>query len=233
MIKLDAMENPYTWPQELLDEWSGIMADTNVNRYPDPAANTLKERLREAMNIPQDMSIILGNGSDEIIQMIAMALSGPDKTVLSVEPGFVMYRMIAVFCGMKYVGVPLKEKDFSLDYDAIKQAITEHQPAVVFLAYPNNPTGNLFNREQLISIIKSAPGLVVIDEAYAPFTDESFIPLLGQYSNLLVMRKTARPNFCAKCNAISLTGPPAMTSFTPASAIERTAASIIFSSLFE
>ncbi len=192
MVKLDAMENPYTWPAELRQEWSQLIASTDVNRYPDPGASQLKQRLHAAMNIPADMSLILGNGSDEIIQMIAMALAGPGRTVLSVEPGFVMYRMIAVFCGMQYVGVPLKPEDFSLDMDALLQAIEEHQPAVIFLAYPNNPTGNLFDKQQLLEIIEAAPGLVVIDEAYAPFTDESFIPLLGRYPNLLVMRTVSK-----------------------------------------
>lgn len=192
LIKLDAMENPYTWPDALRDEWAALLRDIDVNRYPDPHASGLMPRLREAMGVPPGMGVLLGNGSDEIIQMIAMALAGPDRTLLSVEPGFVMYKMIAGFCGMKYVGVPLRGDDFGLDLPALLQAMAETEPAVVFLAYPNNPTGNLFQRDALLQVIEAAPGLVVIDEAYAPFTDASFMGELGGYDNLVVMRTVSK-----------------------------------------
>jgi histidinol-phosphate aminotransferase len=192
LVKLDAMENPYTWPDELRDEWAQLIRDTDVNRYPDPAARALTERLADTMGVPEGMRLILGNGSDEIIQMLAMALSGPGRCAMSVDPGFVMYRLIATFCGMQYVGVPLRAEDFSLDVAALKQAMEEHQPAVVFLAYPNNPTANLYDEQAIVEIIEAAPGLVVVDEAYAPFTDQSFMPLLGRYPNLLVMRTVSK-----------------------------------------
>jgi len=104
----------------------------------------------------------------------------------------VMYRMIATFCGMRYTGVPLLPDDFSLDLPALLQAMAEHQPAVVFLAYPNNPTGNLFDAQAVAEVIRAAPGLVVIDEAYAPFTDASFMPRLGEFDNLVVMRTVSK-----------------------------------------
>ena len=192
LVKLDAMENPYTWPQNLKDEWAGLLSQTDVNRYPDPSAAALTERLTETMQVPEGMRLILGNGSDEIIQMIAMSLASVGRCVMSVDPGFVMYRMIATFCGMPYVGVPLMPDDFSLDIPAMKQAMAEHQPAVVFLAYPNNPTANLYDEQAIIEIIEAAPGLVVVDEAYAPFTDESFMPRLGDYDNLVVMRTVSK-----------------------------------------
>ena len=192
LIKLDAMENPYTWPEELRDAWVGLLRTTDVNRYPDPTAQALSERLIEAMHVPAGMRVLLGNGSDELIQMIAMGLAGPSRSVLSVDPGFVMYRMIATFCGMRYTGVPLLPDDFSLDLPAVLQAMAEHQPAVVFLAYPNNPTGNLFDAQAVAEVIRAAPGLVVIDEAYAPFTDASFMPRLGEFDNLVVMRTVSK-----------------------------------------
>lgn len=192
LIKLDAMENPYTWPVELRDAWVEMLRGTDVNRYPDPTARALSERLVEAMGVPAGMRVLLGNGSDELIQMIAMSLSGPSRSVLSVDPGFVMYRLIATFCGMPYVGVPLFADDFSLDLAAVLQAMTEHQPAVVFLAYPNNPTGNLFDAQAVVDIIRAAPGLVVLDEAYAPFTDASFMSHLGEFDNLVVMRTVSK-----------------------------------------
>jgi histidinol-phosphate aminotransferase len=187
MIKLDAMENPYVLPQELRDEIALQVADAEINRYPDAGAHQLKSEIRRVSNLPPGMDILLGNGSDEIIQLLAMAVARPGAVLLSVEPSFVMYKMIATFVGMKYVGVPLGE-DFSLDRKAILDAIHREQPALVFLAYPNNPTGNLFDAAAIKQIIEAAPGLVVVDEAYYAFASDSFIPQLAHYDNLLVMR---------------------------------------------
>ena len=192
MVKLDAMENPYTWPEDMVSEWQEVLKSTDLNRYPDPASRSLQNKIRSAFSIPEDMGVLLGNGSDEIIQIIAMALSGSDRCVLAPEPGFVMYNMIARFVGMKYVGVPLNPDNFSLDMDAMAAAIQTHQPAVIFLAYPNNPTGNLFDAQQVQEIILMAPGLVVLDEAYAAFADDSFMNKLGQYSNFVVMRTVSK-----------------------------------------
>jgi histidinol-phosphate aminotransferase len=191
LIKLDAMENPYHWPESLREEWLALLGAAEINRYPHPQAPAVKAGLRRTMGIPEQMPLVLGNGSDELIQMIAMTVGGPERTILSVEPSFVMYRMIATFLGMRYLGVPLRA-DFSLDLPRLLAAIEQEQPAVIFLAYPNNPTGNLFAERELLQVIEAAPGLVVIDEAYAPFTDVSFLPRLGRYDNLLVMRTVSK-----------------------------------------
>ena len=190
-IKLDAMENPYTWPQWMIEAWLDTLREVSLNRYPDPGARQLRERLRACMQVPADMEILLGNGSDELIQMIALAVAQPGRVVLAPEPSFVMYRMIATLVGMDYVGVPL-DGEFQLDMDAMRVAIESHQPAVTFLAYPNNPTGNLFRADDIEAILKIAPGLVVVDEAYAPFTDASFLDRLGHHDNLLVLRTVSK-----------------------------------------
>ena len=163
------------------------MAQAAINRYPDPSAASLKAKIRAVTDLPGQMEILLGNGSDELIQLLALALNKPGAVLLGVEPSFVMYKMIAAFTGMRYVGVPLKP-DFSLDCTATLAAIAREQPALVFLAYPNNPTGNLFDAAAIRRIIEAAPGLVVVDEAYYAFASDSFIPLLAEYPNLLVMR---------------------------------------------
>ncbi len=186
-VKLDAMENPYRLSHELRSEIVEAVAAAAINRYPDPAAASLKEKIRGALDLPDGMDVLLGNGSDELIQLLAMALNKPGATLLSVEPSFVMYRMIATFTGMRYAGVPLAA-DFSLDLPAILSAIEREQPALTFLAYPNNPTGNLFPASAIDQIIKASPGLVVVDEAYYAFASNSFIPHLARYPNLLVMR---------------------------------------------
>ncbi len=186
-IKLDAMENPYPVPSALRDEIAGAVAAAAINRYPDPSAAALKDKIRGVLGLPDGMGVLLGNGSDELIQLLALALNKPGATLLGVEPSFVMYRMIATFTGMRYVGVPLAE-DFSLDLPATLAAIRREQPALVFLAYPNNPTGNLFPADAVMQIIEAAQGLVVVDEAYYAFASDSFIPHLARYPNLLVMR---------------------------------------------
>ncbi|KOR27157.1 histidinol-phosphate aminotransferase, partial [Achromatium sp. WMS1] len=136
LIKLDAMENPYIWPQNMRDEWSKLLQEVAVNRYPDPEATQLKQQLQTIFNIPDIASIMLGNGSDELIQIIALALGGPGRVVLSIEPSFVMYRMLATCTGITYIGIPLTATNFSLDTEAILIALKKYQPAVVFLAYP-------------------------------------------------------------------------------------------------
>lgn len=191
MIKLDAMENPYNLPASLQSEIANVAANAPINRYPDPNATGLKTALRKALDIPDAMSIMLGNGSDEIIQIIAMATSGQEATVLSVEPAFVMFRMISTFANMQYIGVPLNS-DFSLDLAAMLEAIDQYQPVVIFIAYPNNPTGNLFDIDAIVQIIQAAPGIVVIDEAYHVFADASVMNKLEQYPNLLLMRTLSK-----------------------------------------
>ena len=187
MAKLDAMENPYSLPRTLRDEIAQLVAEAAINRYPDAGAQLLKEKIRAVTPLPQGMEILLGNGSDEIIQLLALAVAKPSAILLGVEPSFVMYKMIATFTGMNYIGVPLTE-NFELDLPAMLNAIQQYQPAMVFLPYPNNPTGNLFDAESIHQIIAATPGLVVIDEAYYAFARDSFIPLLSRYANLLVMR---------------------------------------------
>ncbi len=195
-IKLDAMENPYQWPEAMVDEWLGLVKDVELNRYPDPSASQLKDSLRKSMAVPAGADILLGNGSDELIQMLLMALankdsSGKGSTVLSVDPSFVMYNMVATYTGMNYISVPLND-NFSLDVAAFITAIEQHTPAIIFIAYPNNPTGNLFDRSDLQKIINAAPGVIVIDEAYHAFANDSFMDKAGQTDNLLVMRTVSK-----------------------------------------
>lgn len=191
MVKLDAMENPYSFPRELREEIAQRLASAPINRYPDPEARALKTALRAEMCIPGEAEIMLGNGSDELIQIIALGLAKPGAVLLGLEPSFSMYPLIAAVAGLRYVGVPLN-KDFSLDLPAVLADIKSHSPAVIFIAYPNNPTGNLFPEAALLAIVKKAPGLVVIDEAYHAFAEASFLPHLKQFDNLIVLRTLSK-----------------------------------------
>lgn len=191
-IKLDAMENPYPLPQAVRTALANELAEAAVNRYPDAAARPLKARLRETLGMSDDQPLVLGNGSDELIQIIAMAVAGPEVTLMAPEPSFVMYRLLAEATGCRFTGVPVDREDFSLDLDAMLAAIERDQPAAVFLARPNNPTGNLFDRGAIERILVSAPGLVVIDEAYHAFAGDSYLPAVNEHDNLVVLRTLSK-----------------------------------------
>ncbi|MCZ7563039.1 MAG: histidinol-phosphate transaminase [Burkholderiales bacterium] len=191
MVKLDAMENPYRLPEALREEVGRLVSTLPINRYPDPAAPDLKARLREVFAIPGEAAVLIGNGSDEIIHIAAQALARPDAVLLAPEPSFVMYRMSAVLAGMRYVGVPLRP-DFTLDLDRFLAAMRATRPALVFLAYPNNPTGNLFAQEAVARIVAEAPGLVVLDEAYHAFAGRTFLDRVPSNPNLMVMRTVSK-----------------------------------------
>ncbi len=191
MIKLDAMENPYIWPAVAREAWADLLKDVPINRYPDAGAKMVKDGLRDVMAVNEGYDILLGNGSDEIIQMLAMAVAKPGATILAPEPGFVMYKMIATFCGLNYVGVPLTA-DFELDEAAMLSAIEAHNPELIFLAQPNNPTGNLWDETAVQNVIEAAQGLVILDEAYTAFTEADHLHLLEKYDHVLVMRTLSK-----------------------------------------
>ncbi len=187
LVKLDAMENPYRLPPALAAELGTLLAQAPVNRYPQADASVLKAAIREALAVPADCDILLGNGSDEIIQLLALAVAKPGAVLASIEPTFVMFRMIATFTGLRYASCALRA-DFSLDVEAVLAMLERERPAVMFLATPNNPTGNAFSRADIERIARAAPGLLVVDEAYYAFGDGSHLELAGRLPNLLVMR---------------------------------------------
>lgn len=191
MVKLDAMENPYSMPDAMRRGLAEVLARVDVNRYPEPTGRLLRESLARRMGVPAGMELLLGNGSDDLIQIITFALARSGAVMVYPEPTFVMYRMNAIFSGMKAVGVPLKP-DFSLDLDALLGAIATHRPAVVFLAYPNNPTGNLYGEADVEAVLRAAPGLVVLDEAYHVFARKTFLERLAEFPNLAVMRTVSK-----------------------------------------
>lgn len=192
LIKLDTMENPYYWPESMVEAWLEALRGVRINRYPDPKSRRLTEQLRAQWQVPADMAMVLGNGSDELIQLLALVFRGPGRVMLAPGPTFVMYRLSALAAGMDYVEVPLDARRFELPRTALLAAVERHQPALVFIAYPNNPTGNLFDHALLEELLRAAPGVVVLDEAYAPFAEASFMHRLGAHPNLLVMRTLSK-----------------------------------------
>src|SRR5690242_2134 len=179
LVKLDAMESPYGLPQPLQREIAEALSRVELNRYPDPTAPALVRRLRETMDIGAEYDILLGNGSDEIIHIIVQSIARRGAVVMAARPSFVMFGQYADFAGLEYVGVMLKP-DFRIDIGAFLEALDRDRPAVVFIAYPNNPSGNLFDEESVARIIAAAPGLVVVDEAYHAFARKTFMTRLAE-----------------------------------------------------
>jgi histidinol dehydrogenase len=191
LVKLDAMENPYRLPEALRVALATRLADALINRYPVPSYAGLKRAIVARLGVPAGYDVLLGNGSDELITMLCVATARPGAVMLAPVPSFVMYEVSAKLAGSRFVGVPLAP-DLSLDLPAMLAAIARHRPAIVFLAYPNNPTGNCFEAAQIEAILRAAPGLVVLDEAYQPFAIDSWMPRLPAYPNMLVMRTLSK-----------------------------------------
>ena len=191
MVKLDAMENPYPLPEQMRRQLAQVLANTELNRYPEPTGKKLRELIARKMQVPAGMELLLGNGSDDLIQIITMALARPGAVMMYPGPTFVMYAMNATFFGMRAVSAGLRE-DFSLDRQAFLAAMGEHKPALIYLAYPNNPTGVLYPEEDILAILHAAPGLVVLDEAYHVFAQKTFMQRLGEFPNLLVLRTVSK-----------------------------------------
>jgi len=190
-IKLDAMENPFRLPEALRRELGARLGEVAINRYPGARVDELRAALARHAALPEGYELMLGNGSDELISLLAMACDVPGATVLAPLPGFVMYEMSAALQGLRFVAVPLTA-DFELDEAAMLAAIAQHRPSIVYIAYPNNPTANLFDDAVIERVIEAAPGLVVIDEAYQPFASRTWMDRITRHANVLVMRTLSK-----------------------------------------
>ncbi len=177
MLKLDAMENPFSLPPDLQAALGERLGRLPINRYPADCIPALKHALAAYVDLPPGYALMLGNGSDELIALLALVCAKPGARVLAPEPGFVMYAMSAQLQGLGYTGVPLTA-DFEIDESAMADAIALEQPALVYLAYPNNPTANLWDDmviRRLIAQVRAYGGLVVMDEAYQPFASRTWL----------------------------------------------------------
>jgi histidinol-phosphate aminotransferase len=193
-VKLDAMENPHRLPAALQAELGQRLGALALNRYPGTRTDELRAALARHARMPEGCALMLGNGSDELISLLAMACDVPGAVVLAPVPGFVMYEMSAKLQGLRFVGVPLTA-DFELDEAAMLAAVREHQPAITYLAYPNNPTANLWDDgaiERIVEAVREHGGLVVMDEAYQPFASRSYLDRLPRHDHVLLMRTLSK-----------------------------------------
>lgn len=191
MIKLDAMESPYGIPEALRSDWLERLRTIDVNRYPAPDASELKAKLREVFQIPAELEIMLGNGSDELIQLVQMAVAGAGRKVMSPQPSFSMYEIIARYTRGEFVSVSL-DYNFKLSQKEWMDALKKYAPACVFFSHPNNPTGNLFSPSLIEETAASTDGLVVVDEAYQAYAEHTMMPLISKFENMLAMRTMSK-----------------------------------------
>jgi len=194
LLKLDAMENPFRLSDELQRELGERLGRVAINRYPVQSTADVVAALSKFVVLPAGCKMILGNGSDELIDMLSVACDVPGATLLAPLPGFVMYQMSAQLRGLNFVGVPLTAQ-FELDELAMLAAIEEHRPALIYIAYPNNPTANLFDEsivERIVAAVGRQHGLVVFDEAYQPFSSRTWMKRMGAHEHVLVMRTLSK-----------------------------------------
>ena len=194
LVKLDAMENPFRLPERLQRELGERLGRVAINRYPAGCVTDVIAALSSYVKLPTGCKLMLGNGSDELISLLALACDVPGASILAPLPGFVMYEMSAKLQGLKFVGVPTTAS-FELDEGAMLAAIETHRPTITYIAYPNNPTANLFDEgvvERIVAAVGRQNGLVVFDEAYQPFSSRSWMGKVAQYEHVLVMRTLSK-----------------------------------------
>jgi histidinol-phosphate aminotransferase len=194
LVKLDAMENPFRLPEHLQRALGERLGRVAINRYPVGCVADVIAALSSYVKLPTGCKLMLGNGSDELISLLALACDVPGATILAPLPGFVMYEMSAKLQGLKFVGVPTTAT-FELDEAAMLAAIEAHRPAITYIAYPNNPTANLFDEvtvERIVDTVGRQNGLVVFDEAYQPFSSRSWMGKVAQHEHVLVMRTLSK-----------------------------------------
>jgi histidinol-phosphate aminotransferase len=163
------------------------------NRYPDPEAKELRKVVGNYFGIPPG-NLLQGNGSDELISYLITTFGGP---VLYPVPSFSMYGIISQALGEKGIAVPL-DRSFDIDLETVLKTMRSQNPKLIFLSSPNNPTGNCFSSEKILKIIETSKGIVVVDEAYQPFSSQrGFLPLLKDYRNLVIMRTLSKIGLAA------------------------------------
>lgn len=188
-VKLHANENPFNLSEEIRDVISKKVSALDFNRYPDPDCEDLRQLIAERIGVDKEQ-IVLGNGSDELIQMIIMTFGGHKAPVIFPAPTFSMYRNIALSLGEEVNPVPL-DAFFEIVPSSMMEEVGRG-PSITFISYPNNPSGNCFSREVIEEIIDTSSGIVVVDEAYFDYSKKSFMDRLASSPNLIILRTLSK-----------------------------------------
>lgn len=186
-IKLNANENPYGLPEEIIEKILRKVKNLEFPRYPNANSVRLSEIVSSFWGLTKD-NIIIGNGSDELIDYLIKAFSEKGRRVITTAPSFAMYKIYSIINSSNFVQIPLGQGNFSLNEDKILEEAKKEDSSVVFIAYPNAPTGNYFAEDKITKIIEESGCLVVVDEAYFEFGEKTFVPLISQYDNLVILR---------------------------------------------
>ncbi|MFQ5451902.1 MAG: histidinol-phosphate transaminase [Nitrospinaceae bacterium] len=189
-IKLHANESPYPPPEELLRDFQESVREFQLNRYPDPDCQTLKKTISRMIQVPPD-HLVIGNGSDELIQLIMQVFCNEGDKILFPDPTFAMYSIIAKGLGLTPVPVPLNGR-WDVNSGCILETLEGAPPRVVFISYPNNPTGNCYSEDEIRKVIEGFQGIVVLDEAYFNFSGKTFIKDLRKHNNLVILRSLSK-----------------------------------------
>ena len=194
-IKLHANENSFPLPPEILKQFEDVFKSTELNRYPDPDCGSLKQTIAKRLNVaPENLAI--GNGSDELIQILLQVFCDPGETVGFPDPTFAMYSIIAQGMGLKSQTHPLDDQwDFKAE--PFLETLEASQARIAFLSYPNNPTGNCFSAAEVQKVIEKFSGIVVLDEAYHDFAGKSFLSELPKHNNLVILRSLSKIGLAA------------------------------------
>jgi len=186
-IKLNANENPHGLPEEIVEEILRKAKNLEYSRYPNANSVKLSETVSSFWGLTRD-NIVIGNGSDELIDYLIKAFSEKGRRIITTAPSFAMYKIYSIINGSNFVQIPLSQSNFSLNEDKILEEAKKEDSSIILIAYPNAPTGNYFAEDKIIKIIDKSDCLVVVDEAYYEFGEKTFVPLISQYDNLVILR---------------------------------------------
>ena len=189
-IRMEANENPFTINSSLKDRVLESISRISLNRYPDSLATDLRKQISAKSGIKPE-NIIVGNGSDELIQMLITAFCENEDKVLFPVPTFSMFGIIAKSFGVNTIEIPL-DSEWDIDLAEIKKSYEKNLPKIIFLSTPNNPTGNCFSENKILNIIEKTYSLVVVDEAYADFCGKTFIDQLKHSKNLIILKTLSK-----------------------------------------
>jgi len=185
-VRLNTNESPFPPPTAWVEELAAVAGRTAWNRYPDREATGLRAVIASRHGV-EPGNIFVANGSNEVLQTIMLAYGGAGRTVATFEPTYQMYAQIARVTGATVVSGERRD-DHTLDAREVRRVVSEHSPSITMLCNPNNPTGTVEPRANLEALLGATDALVVVDEAYAEFSEWSAVPMVNQHPNLVVTR---------------------------------------------